>query len=1396
VVVWADDSTRFAGHASARGGTSSGDGGLIETSGKRTLEFSGTADTSAANGRFGTLLLDPTDITIVAGNVPQPANAADGLWAFGEDPGAQTIGATWIQNTLLPATNVEVQATNNIVVNGAITYNNAANRTLTLRADNNITVNQAITTGAAAGRLGVALIANNDGVGTGNLAVNAAIATRGGAFTGSGVNVSSTAAGTITTSGTTAGRSAGNVTIAGPGGSVGLAGAVTASGANGAAGNPGGAGGTVSITGAGISTVAITASGGNGNGATQAGGAGGTIQVVSTGGVTTGALAASGGTAGAGPANGGTGGTISVANSGAGNLTTGALTARAGAATTTGTSAAGLINVTNTAAGAFAQTGAIDTRGNNNGAGGAVMLSSQGALQFGAAATIQTGGGAALANTAGRNGGAVTLNGATVTTTGAITTSGAAGNGAGQAGGNAGAITVTSTGAINVAAGALTASGGNGGTGNTNGGNAGNVALTAGTTATHTNITTTGGNRSGIGTAGAGGNVNVAGAALLAANTTIAATGGSAGVGAGGNVSFGGTVNSSGANRTLAVNTNGATTFGGAVGGTLALASLTTDAAGTTSIGGSVTTTGAQTYGDAVTLAGNATLTGTTPTFGSTLNGAGFDLALNFSGTTSINGANFTGIRNLSTANGGTTQLTGVIATSGMQTYGDAVTLTGPTTLSTANANITATGAVAAGANALTLAAGTGNVSMVNPGNNFATVVVTSGGAVHLIDQNALALGAVNAGTLRAQTLTGNLTLNGVVTASGGGDAIVLALGGNLVNNAGAGALNAGGGRSLIYLAAPANADAVNGPASGNQAVWGTAYPTVVGAPGNRYVFANAPTITLTTTNAPNKTYGDLADVSTNYTASGFVNAATFGNVFTQDTVVNALSGLSVTSAGTPVTANAGTYTIVVAATATTGYTLTINNTGQLIVDPRPITITPGPLVRVYGDPNPTSTTTLTVGGAGLVNGNTVTQVDVASPAVATAPAGSTHALNASNAIFGGGGLASNYAITYAPGVLTIGQRAITVQANNQSRAYGDPNPATGPYTITAGSLAGADSITNVNVTSPATVASGVGPYALTPTAANFGVGSAANYTISFADGVLTITPRPINVMANNQAKVYGQPDPALTFTAATVNGDVLNGALVRAPGESVAGGPYAITQGTVTNANNPNYLITFANGQLVITPAALTIAANNAARPYGDANPALTATYTGLTNGDGPGVIPGVILSTPAVPASNAGTYAINVASGANSNYTITTVNGQLVITPVPLTIAANDAARDFGQANPPFTATSTGFKLGQSIGDLNGTLAITTPATPTSPVGRYAITPSGVASPNYTITFVNGTLLVGDGAPPADPALITAINRSAADAPDSIGPSLPRALDCLVIERGEARRVLNRCY
>ena len=110
VIVWADNSTRFAGEISARGGAQSGDGGFVEVSGKKFLDFQGDVDTRAPNGKAGTLLLDPTTIDIVASDTPpvptelvgdRSAPADSRFQETGESaPGISRLAVTRLQEQL------------------------------------------------------------------------------------------------------------------------------------------------------------------------------------------------------------------------------------------------------------------------------------------------------------------------------------------------------------------------------------------------------------------------------------------------------------------------------------------------------------------------------------------------------------------------------------------------------------------------------------------------------------------------------------------------------------------------------------------------------------------------------------------------------------------------------------------------------------------------------------------------------------------------------------------------------------------------------------------------------------------------------------------------------------------------------------------------------------------------------------------------------------------------------------------------------------------------------------------------------------------------------------------------------------------------------------------------
>jgi len=125
VIAWADEATGFYGTINASGGETAGNGGFVEVSGKQDLLFRGTVDVGSIAGNIGTLLLDPTDITIVNGdgaandnelNAEVPAGGELGQILSGDPGGAFTISEAQLEGLDGNAT-VILQATNNITIN-------------------------------------------------------------------------------------------------------------------------------------------------------------------------------------------------------------------------------------------------------------------------------------------------------------------------------------------------------------------------------------------------------------------------------------------------------------------------------------------------------------------------------------------------------------------------------------------------------------------------------------------------------------------------------------------------------------------------------------------------------------------------------------------------------------------------------------------------------------------------------------------------------------------------------------------------------------------------------------------------------------------------------------------------------------------------------------------------------------------------------------------------------------------------------------------------------------------------------------------------------------------------------------------------------------------------------
>ncbi|PZN26116.1 MAG: hypothetical protein DIU71_18910, partial [Proteobacteria bacterium] len=149
IIVWSDEVTRFDGHLSARGGTSSGDGGFAEISGKQSLILTGTADLNAPHGGRGTLLLDPEWIRIIDSDLAPPA-ADDGEYEFEEDEYVSAVVGNRAIERLLENGNVVLQASMDIIQDADAHIDvsgveGATGRALTLEAGRDITLNGNIT---------------------------------------------------------------------------------------------------------------------------------------------------------------------------------------------------------------------------------------------------------------------------------------------------------------------------------------------------------------------------------------------------------------------------------------------------------------------------------------------------------------------------------------------------------------------------------------------------------------------------------------------------------------------------------------------------------------------------------------------------------------------------------------------------------------------------------------------------------------------------------------------------------------------------------------------------------------------------------------------------------------------------------------------------------------------------------------------------------------------------------------------------------------------------------------------------------------------------------------------------------------------------------------------------
>lgn len=523
-----------------------------------------------------------------------------------------------------------------------------------------------------------------------------------------------------------------------------------------------------------------------------------------------------------------------------------------------------------------------------------------------------------------------------------------------------------------------------------------------------------------------------------------------------------------------------------AAGVAIGAEALNLSGAGVGGNGAMVVASGSGSFAGAFTLGanaslggdGNLTLIGTvndTAPGTSTLTQAGSG-TLTFSNTVGATRA----LAGVTTSAGQITALNGgSVRTTGSQTYGGTVTISGATTLtSTAGGNLTAK----------------------NAANDFVgDLGLNTSGAASIVDSGALALGASSVGTLVARALGGDLALNVAITASGGGDSIVLATSGNFVNGAGPAGLDPGAGRWLVYSTDP-TLDIRGGlPYSFKQ--YNAPYATAPAGAGSGFLYSVAPVITPSLIGAVSKIYdGTTAAALTagNYTLSGAIDDDTValnnpaaGNYDTQ----HVGTGKQVTASGIAIaSATNGGATVY-------GYQLSSTTASGNIGDitQRALTVTAASDTKVYdGGTSSAGAPTAT----GLVGGDTVGSLtqsfaskDVLGVNASMLNVDAGYVVNDGNA-------GANYTVTLNAASGTITPAPLSFTADDASRPQGAPNP---PFTATYSGFQGGETPAvltgTLSFSTPAMTSSPAGSYLITP----FGQTS-TNYAMTYIDGTLTVT--------------------------------------------------------------------------------------------------------------------------------------------------------------------------------------------------------------------------------------------------------------------------------------------------
>ncbi len=255
-------------------------------------------------------------------------------------------------------------------------------------------------------------------------------------------------------------------------------------------------------------------------------------------------------------------------------------------------------------------------------------------------------------------------------------------------------------------------------------------------------------------------------------------------------------------------------------------------------------------------------------------------------------------------------------------------------------------------------------------------------------------------------------------------------------------------------------------------------------------------------------------------------------------------------------------------------------------------------------------------------------------------------------------------------------------------------------------------------------------------------VGTAYGDTVSFT--TLKATPN-ITTAPTATAITYGD-----ALSASTLSGGV-----------ATVAGTFAFTDDSITpDAETYTAGVTFTptdttNYNTATTTINVTVNKAVSVITWGNPSDITYGTALSGTELNAEANVAGTFEYTPAIntvlTSGHSQSLSVTFTPDDTTNYTTETKTVSINVSPAEITAKADDKTRNYGEANPEFTITYSGFVNGEDETAVTTASTAVTTATANSPAGTYDITVNGGTAPNYTFTYTKGTLTINGIIPTA---------------------------------------------